>query len=266
MTRDSRDFAFEKNESSQPSTSKNHMTLKSHLEELRKKLIHCVLFFIIAFSICYFFSAEIYKFLLQPFADISHDNANRRLIYTSPAEAFTTYLKLSFYSAIFFSFPFFISQIYLFLAPGLYKNEKKNILLILFFCPFLFLFGAFLAYYFILPLALNFFASFEIAASAASLPIQLEARISEYLNMVVNLLLGFGVAFQLPILLIFLIRLGLLSSEDLKSKRRYWIVAIFIVAAVLTPPDILSQIGLAIPMILLFEIVILVSKNFNNKK
>ncbi len=242
------------------------MTLQNHLEELRNRLIFSVIFFLVAFCACYFFAAEIYNFLLQPFAEFSRDHENRRLIYTSPAEAFTTYLKLSFYSSLFFSFPIFASQLYLFLAPGLYRNEKKNILLILFFSSFLFLFGALLAYYFILPLAIEFFASFEIKGSATSLPIQLEARISEYLNLVINLLFGFGIAFQLPIFLIFLIRVGLLSANDLRKKRRYWIVAIFIIAAVLTPPDVLSQVSLAVPMIFLFEIVILISKNFNNKK
>lgn len=244
-------------------TLQNQMTLQNHLSELRRKIIFCTIFFFITFFLCYFFVEEIYRFLLQPFIEISLHQENRRLIYTSPAEAFVTYLKLSFYSALFFSFPIFASQFYFFISPGLYKNEKKNILLILFFCPFLFLFGAFLAYYFILPLALNFFLSFEIQGSMTSMPIALEARISEYLRLVINLLFGFGIAFQLPIMLIFLIKVGLLSNEDLKSKRRYWIVAIFVIAAILTPPDVLSQLSLAIPMIFLFEIAILVSKNFN---
>ncbi|NBV06514.1 MAG: twin-arginine translocase subunit TatC [Proteobacteria bacterium] len=246
--------------------SENYMTLQKHLEELRVRLIFCVMFFFVVFCLCYFFSAEIYNFLLQPFLESSLDHENRRLIYTSPTEAFTTYLKLSFYSSFTFCFPIFASQFYFFLAPGLYKNEKKNLLIILFSSSFLFLFGALIAYYFILPIAIEFFSSFEIQGSAASLPIQLEARISEYLNLVSDLIFGFGVAFQLPILLLFLIRVGLLSINDLKKKRRYFIVAIFIIAAVLTPPDVLSQTSLAIPMIILFEIVILVGKNFNNKK
>ncbi len=241
------------------------MTLQKHLEELRGRLIFCVIFFVVTFCACYFFANEIYNFLLKPFAEFSSGNENRKMIYTSPAEAFTTYLKLSFYSSLFFCFPIFASQFYFFLAPGLYKNEKKNILTILFSSSFLFLFGASLAYFFILPLAIEFFASFEITSSAASLPIQLEARISEYLNLVLNLLFGFGIAFQLPIFLLFLIRVGLLSPSDLKKKRKYFIVAIFIIAAVLTPPDILSQISLAIPMIFLFEVVVLIGKNFNKK-
>lgn len=244
------------------------MTLQEHFLELRQRIIFSLFFFITAFFTCYFFSEEIYQFLLRPFAEISQNDQERRLIYTGPAEAFTTYLKLSLSSALFFSFPIFAAEFYLFVAPALYKNEKKNILLIFFFAPLLFLCGAIFAYYFILPAALQFFASFENQglAASSSLPITLEIRVSEYLNFVKNLLFGFGIAFELPILLLFLIRVGFLSVNDLRRKRRYWIVIIFIVAAVLTPPDILSQVSLAIPMIFLFEIAILIGKNFNNKK
>ncbi len=236
------------------------MTLHEHFAELRRRVIFSLVFFVAAFGICYFFSEKIYDFLLQPFVEISKDNQNRRLIYTSPSEAFSTYLKLSFSSALFFSFPIFAAEFYLFLSPALYKNERKNILLTFFFAPFLFLCGALFAYYFVFPLALKFFASFEIQGSETSIPIQLETRISEYLDFVKNLLFGFGIAFELPILLLFLIKLGLLSQAGLRRTRRYWIVLIFIAAAILTPPDIISQISLAIPMILLFEIAILLGK------
>jgi sec-independent protein translocase protein TatC len=247
------------------SDPKNEMTLQHHFKEFRTRIIFCAYFFIAAFATCYFFSAEIYNFLLQPLIDISQNHPNRKLIYTSPAEAFTTYLKVALYAAIFFSFPIFLAEIYLFLSPALYKNEKKNLLLVFFFSPFLFLFGAIFSYYFILPVTLEFFSSFEIQASAASanFPIQLETKLSEYLNFVTNLLLGFGIAFQLPILLLFLIKVGCLSSNDLRRKRRYWIVIIFILSAILTPPDVMSQMSLAILLITLFEIVILISKNFN---
>jgi len=243
---------------------KNNMTLQQHVSELRSRIIFSLIFFVITFCICYFFSEKIYEFLLQPFIENSLQNQNRKLIYTSPAEAFSTYLKLSLHSALFFSFPIFAAEIYLFLAPALYKNEKKNILLIFIFAPLLFLCGAFFSYYFVLPATLQFFASFENQGFTASaiLPLQLEIRISEYLNFVMNLIFGFGIAFELPILLLFLIKVGLLSANDLRSKRRYWIVIIFIMAAILTPPDITSQISLAIPMILFFEIVILVSKKY----
>ena len=131
-------------------SQKNQMTLQEHFKELRHRIIFSAIFFVIIFFICYFFSEKIYQFLLQPFAEVSVNNQNRRLIYTSPTEAFMTYLKLSFSSALFFSFPIFAAEFYLFLSPALYKNEKKNILLIFFFAPFLFLCGAIFAYYFIL--------------------------------------------------------------------------------------------------------------------
>ena len=244
------------------------MTLQEHFSELRHRIIFSLLFFIFTFAICYFFSEKIYQFLLQPFAKISQNYQNHRLIYTSPAEAFISYLKLSFTSALFFSFPIFVTEIYLFLSPALYKNEKKNILLVFFFVPFLFLCGAIFSYYFILPISFEYFLSFENQGSAAEsiLPIQLEIKVSEYLNFVTNLIFGFGIAFELPILLLFLIKLGLLSANDLGRKRRYWIVIIFVIAAILTPPDVISQISLAVLLIILFEIVVLIGKNFNIKK
>lgn len=251
----------------QNSQEKNSMTFQEHFSELRKRAIFSLGFFFCTFIFCYIFSQQIYNFLLQPLLEISQNQDHRKLIYTSPSEAFITYLKTSFYAAIFFSLPIFLTEIYLFLSPALYKNEKKNILLIFFFAPFLFLFGATFAYKFILPVALQFFSSFEIQGSVASnqIPIYLETKISEYLNFVANLLFGFGIAFQSPILLLFLIRTGSLSVNDLRQKRRYCIVIIFIVAAILTPPDVISQMSLAILLILLFEIVILIAKNFNNK-
>ena len=236
------------------------LSLQEHLTELKNRVVFCAIFFLVAFCFCYFFSAEIYQFLLQPLAQSFQENENRRLIYTSPAEGFITFTKVAFYASLFFSFPIFASQFYLFLAPALFKKEKKIILLTLFFAPFLFLCGAALAYFFLLPLTFKFFLSFEVQSLADSsiIPIQLETKISEYLNLIIDLIFSFGIAFQLPILLLFLIRIGFLSTDDLRKKRKYWIVIIFIIAAVLTPPDVLSQISLAIPMIFLFEIVILI--------
>ena len=243
----------------------SEMTIGSHFNELRSRAMICILFYIIIFISCYFFSKEIYHFLLKPFIEVSQNNQNRKLIYTSPTEAFTTYLKLSFYSSLFFSFPIFFAELYLFLSPALYKNEKKNILFTIFFSSFLFLFGAIFCYFFILPMALKFFASFENLTSIqdSTLPILLETKISDYLNFTINLLFGFGIAFLSPILLLFLIKGGYVKVKDLRSKRRYWIVIIFILSAILTPPDILSQISLAILLIILFEIVILLGKYFN---
>jgi sec-independent protein translocase protein TatC len=243
----------------------SEMTIGSHFNELRSRAMICILFYIVIFVLCYLFSKEIYHFLLKPFIEVSQNNQNRKLIYTSPTEAFTTYLKLSFYSSLFFSFPIFFAELYLFLSPALYKNEKKNILLTIFFSSFLFLFGAIFCYFFILPMALKFFSSFENLSSVddSTLPILFETKISDYLNFTINLLFGFGIAFLSPILLLFLIKGGYVKVKDLRSKRRYWIVIIFILSAILTPPDILSQISLAILLIILFEIVILLGKYFN---
>mgnify|MGYP003333322081 FL=1 len=243
----------------------SEMSIGSHFNELRSRTLTCILFYIVIFLICYFYSKEIYHFLLQPFIEVSQNNQNRKLIYTSPTEAFMTYLKLSFYSSLFFSFPIFFAEFYLFLSPALYKNEKKNILFTIFFSSFLFLFGAIFCYFFILPMALKFFSSFENISSISdsTLPIYLETKISDYLNFTINLLFGFGIAFLSPILLLFLIKGGYVKVKDLRSKRRYWIVIIFILSAILTPPDILSRISLAILLIILFEIVILLGKYFN---
>jgi sec-independent protein translocase protein TatC len=255
MTKDAKNIIDEKS-----------MNISEHLNELRKRIIFCIIFFLITFFICYNYASEIYQWLLQPLIDLDSNQDHRRIIYTNPSEAFVTYLKLSFYSAFFFSFPIFAAQFYLFLAPALYKKEKKITLSILFFVPFLFLLGAIIAYFFILPLALKFLLSFE-TKGFSSMPITLEAKISEYLDLVTNVLFGCGVAFQSPLCLIFLIRIGFLSINDLRKRRRYWIVFIFIVAAILSSPDVLSQLSLAIPMILLFEIAILISdKFFKNKK
>jgi len=242
---------------------KKEMSLGSHLNELKQRILFCIIFFIVIFIICYLFSSNIYQFLLHPFLEISQNLDHRKLIYTSPTEAFMTYLKLSLYSSIFFSFPIFFAEIYLFLAPALYKNEKKKVLFVLFFSTFLFLFGAIFCYIFILPMALKFFSAYEnIGTATNEMPIFLETKISEYLNFTINLLFGFGVAFLTPIFLLFLIKSGVVKIKDLRNKRRYWIVVIFIISAVLTPPDVLSQISLAILLIILFEIVILIGNKF----
>ena len=241
---------------------KNLQPLQNHLKELRNRIVFSLGFLIAAFGICYFFSANIYEFLLEPFIEISGDKS-RKLIYTSPSEAFTTYLKLSFICALFFSFPIFCAEFYLFLSPALYKKEKKNILSVIFLSSLLFLSGALFSYYFILPLTLKFFIGFEsnnLQNITNLITISLETKISEYLSFVTSLIFGFGIAFQLPILLIFLMRIGILSAATLKQKRKYWIILIFILSAALTPPDILSQASLALLLIALFEIAILFAK------
>jgi sec-independent protein translocase protein TatC len=201
-------------------------------------------------------AADIYAFLVKPLAHVL-EGENRRLIYTGLGEAFITYLKLACFAGGFLSFPVIASQLWLFIAPGLYKNEKYVFLPFLIATPALFLIGAAFVYYLVIPVAWKFFAGFESLTPASGLPIQLEARVSEYLSLIMTLIFAFGFCFQMPVLLTLLGRVGIISSTWLAEKRRYMIVAIFIVAAVVTPPDILSQFMLAVPMMALYEISVI---------
>jgi sec-independent protein translocase protein TatC len=234
------------------------MPLIDHLMELRTRLLWSLAAFVLCFAVCYYFSSQIYGFLARPLADIlqHQGGGDRRMIFTALYEAFFTYLKVAFFGAVFFSFPMWATQLWLFVAPGLYRSEKKAIMPFLVASPFLFVAGAALAYYFIFPLAWRFFISFETPPEPGALPVQLEAKVSEYLSLVMQMILAFGIAFQMPVLLTLLCRVGILQVETLKKGRRYAIVGIFVVAAVLTPPDIISQVGLAVPMILLYELSI----------
>ncbi|TCH97735.1 twin-arginine translocase subunit TatC [Roseococcus sp. SYP-B2431] len=235
------------------------MPLIDHLMELRRRLLWSVLAFGLAFAVCYYFSAQIYGFLAQPLARILQEQGggDRRMIFTALYEAFFTYLKVAFFGAVFFSFPIWATQLWLFIAPGLYRSEKRAVTPFLVASPILFLLGAALAYYFIFPLAWHFFISFETPPGQGGVPIQLEAKVSEYLSLVMHMILAFGIAFQMPVALVLLCRVGILSVAGLRKGRRYAIVGMFVLAAIITPPDVISQIGLAVPLILLYEISIL---------
>jgi sec-independent protein translocase protein TatC len=241
-------------------------TLQEHLAELRHRLVLSIICFFLSFGVCYYFAHDIYAFLVAPLAHIYEHESGRRLIYTGLTEAFFTYIKVAMYSALFISFPFMAAQFYIFLAPGLYKNEKTMLLPFLIATPILFLAGAALVYYFIFPVAWKFFISFESAGAVGDLPIQMEPKVSEYLSLVINLIMAFGIAFQMPVLLGLLAKVGFVSSAALTKKRRYAIVLIFLIAAFITPPDLISQIGLALPMMLLYECSIFLCKWIESKK
>ena len=234
------------------------MPLLDHLIELRTRLLWSMGALLLCFFVCYYFSKGIYSFLTQPLADILISRGgNRRLIYTALYEAFFTYLKVAFFGAAFLSFPVIATQIYMFVAPGLYRSEKRAFLPFLLATPVLFVGGAALAYYFVFPAAWTFFLSFESSDGAGGLPVQLEAKVSEYLGLVMRLIFAFGLAFQLPVLLTLLAKVGIISVAGLKKYRRYAYVGMFIIAAIITPPDVITQTGLAIPLILLYEVSII---------
>jgi len=238
----------------------------SHLTELRKRLINSFLFLFIFFVICYFFAEHIYGFLVEPFAQVvKEDGSDRRLIFTALQETFLTYLKVSFFTAFFVTCPFILLQIWKFIAPGLYKHEKLAILPYLILTPILFFLGGMLVYYLIMPLAIKFFLSFENTGLSTNLPIQLEAKVNEYLSLIMKLIFAFGISFQLPVVLSLLARVGFVDSDFLKKRRKYVIVIIFAAAALLTPPDPITQIGLAIPLLILYELSIISVKFIENK-
>ncbi|MCC6915577.1 MAG: twin-arginine translocase subunit TatC [Rhodospirillaceae bacterium] len=245
----------------------NHtMPLLDHLMELRKRLLYSVVALLLAFFAGMAVSQHIYNFLMQPYADAMHQyGGTQRMIYTHLAEGFLVELKVGFFAAIFVTFPIFANQMWAFIAPGLYKHEKKAILPFLLASPVLFVMGASLVYYMVMPLAWKFLLGFQTTAAETALPIQLEAAIGDYLSLVMTLIMAFGIAFQMPVLLVLLARVGIISSKALKDKRRYAIIGVFVFAAVVTPPDVISQLGLAIPMLLLYEISIVFAKMVEKK-
>ena len=232
------------------------MPLLEHLVELRNRLTYSAIAVFVGFLVCYVFAEDIYAFLVRPLADIYEGETGRRMIYTGLAEAFFTYIKVAFFAGAFLTFPFVATQLYLFIAPGLYRTEKQAFLPFLIATPILFFLGGAMVYYFVFPLAWQFFLSFETPGTDGTLPIQLEARVSEYLDLVMKLIFAFGLCFQLPVALTLMGRVGLVSAAGLVRNRKYAVVLIFVVAAILTPPDIISQIGLALPMLVLYEISI----------
>ncbi|SFV32102.1 sec-independent protein translocase protein TatC [Devosia crocina] len=225
--------------------------LLDHLIELRKRLIHSAIAIIVMMIICFIFAGQIFDILLNPYRSIYPNPGDMELIYTAPQEFFFTQLNLAFFGAVFLGFPYLASQVYGFVAPGLYKHERKALIPYLVATPIFFLLGAGMVYFIVLPLALGFFAGMQTDE------IKLLARVSEYLSLAMTLILAFGVCFQLPVVLTLLAQIDLVNVEMLRKGRRYAIVGILALAAFVSPPDPISQIGLAMPMYGLYELAII---------
>jgi sec-independent protein translocase protein TatC len=230
--------------------------LLEHLIELRQRLVRSVIAIAFAFVVCFYFADEIFNVLIIPYERAAGAERDIRLIFTAPQEYFFTQMKLALFGALFLAFPIIANQIYKFVAPGLYKHERHAFLPYLVATPILFIMGAALVYFIVMPLALGFFLSLEQGPGEGRAVIELLPKVNEYLGLIMTLLFAFGLVFQLPVVLTLLARAGIVDAAGLKKKRKYAVVMAFVGAAVLTPPDPISQLGLAVPTLLLYELSI----------
>jgi sec-independent protein translocase protein TatC len=227
-----------------------------HLIELRKRLIWGLSSFCVAFLICFYFARPIFNFLVQPLQHALAGRANDHLIYTALTEVFFTDVKIGMFGGLCLGFPFIAAQIWLFIAPGLYRHEKNAFLPFLIAAPVMFALGAAFVYYVMLPFSITFFAGYQVPATNGAMGIELQAKVGDYLDFVMRLMAAFGLTFQLPVVLSILAKVGLVNTKQLRDMRRYAIVALVALAAVITPPDAISMISLAVPLIALYEISI----------
>ena len=243
------------------------MSLMDHLTELRSRLLISIVVFVVLFLLCLVkigdpsssIADQVYLFLQKPLADLLSERGGR-MIFTGLHEGFFTQIKVAFFTSISISLPIILMQVWKFVAPGLYKNERNAMLPFMIATPFLFILGAAMVYYMVIPLAWQFFLSFEINPGQGALPIEVEPRISEYLSLVMRLMFAFGLSFELPVVLLLLVKSGFVTPAGLASKRRYAILTSFVAAAILTPPDVISQVMLATPIIILYEISIIAAR------
>ncbi len=242
------------------------MPLLDHLMELRQRLVVSFVAFILCFFVGYWAAEPIFTFLVQPLADITAGQQGRRMIYTALHEAFFTYIKVGFFFAACVSFPIVSMQIWKFIAPGLYRHERRAAIPFMVATPILFTIGAAMVYYVVVPLAWKFFLGFEHPGGNGDLPLVLEPKVDQYLSLVMRLIFAFGVAFELPVLIVLLAKVGIVSVDGLRAKRKYAIVIAFVAAAILTPPDVISQVMLAVPIIILYEISILCARMIEKKR
>ena len=225
--------------------------LMDHLIELRQRMIYALIGVAIGFAVCFVFATDIYNLLVQPYVWARGADQKIEMIYTAPHEFFFTKLKLALFGAFLLAFPLIAMQVYKFVAPGLYKNERQAFRPYLMWTFALFIAGAAVVYFVVMPLAMKFFLSME--QTGGQVEIHHLARVSEYLSLIMTLIIGFGIMFQLPVVLTLLAQAGIVTAQNLKDFRRYAIVAITAVAGVLSPPDPFSMIAMALPTILLYE-------------
>lgn len=241
------------------------MAYLDHLKELRNRILYCFIFLFLTFLISFYYSEKITNLLSYPLYNLLEDRETKRMIFTGLPEVFVSYLKVSLFCSFLFSFPFFALQLSIFISPALYKKEKRFFGPIIFLIPLLFYMGVIFAYFILIPVIWEFFLNFENYGSSSLFSIQLESKFNEYMKLTMYLLFSSGLAFLFPILLIILSKFKIVTVENLKKNRKFYFIGILIFGAVFTPPDIISQIGIAIPLILFFELSIYLIKFINKK-